>query len=325
MSRPAATVKVNIGDMAVLIAVQRPEIVAYIRDRYHAFLSDKKPDFEIEMAWKEDVDPARFLGVSPELLVSGQGQLDWPDDPSGEYGPYSRAAKDWDWRSELGPESAGSKSGSRPQVSHLDGLTLFQRSDFAGCLDLNARWGRTVFARNAEPFAVESFLRISYSFLAVDCGGLLLHSAGILRDKHGYIFPGQSGTGKSTIASLVTPTETVLSDEMVVVRKGGDGYLVYSTPFYGTDSSAEQNIAARLQAAFLPVKDQAVYLKEAKPAQVLSKLLTSVLFFGQEPALSRRLMEAGADVVAGIPFYEMHFRRDGSFWERIAELEKSEV
>jgi hypothetical protein len=325
MDRSTTTVKLGIGDICVLVAAQRPEIVAYILDRYRAFLSDKKPDFEIEMAWKEDVKPARFLGVSPELLASGQGQLDWPDDPSGEYGPYSRAAKDWDWRSELGTEAAGSKSGSRPQVSHLDGLILFQRSDFAGCLDLNARRGRTVFAKNAEPFAVESFLRICYSFLAVDGGGLLLHSAGVLRHGHGYIFPGQSGTGKSTIASLATPSETVLSDEMVVIRQEGDGYLVYNTPFYGTNPSAEHNSAAPLRAVFLPIKDQAVYLKEARPGLALSKLLAGVLFFSEEPALNRRLMDIGAAIVAHVPFYEMHFRRDGSFWECIAKLEKAEV
>jgi hypothetical protein len=190
---------------------------------------------------------------------------------------------------------------------------------------LSARRGRTVFEKNAEPFAVESFLRIGYSFLTVDRGGLLLHSAGVLRNGRGYIFPGQSGTGKSTIASLATPTETVLSDEMVVVKKGGDGYLVYSTPFYGTNSSTEHNIAAPLQAAFLPVKDQAVYLKQAKQAQALSKLLAGVLFFSQEPALNRRLMDIGANIVAHVPFYELHFRRDGSFWECIAELEKAQV
>ena len=319
MGRPATTVKVNIGDVCVQITARQTESIAYIRDRYCAFLSDREPDFEIELAWKEDVDPARFLDVPPELLESGQRHLAWPDDP------HSREAKNWDWCSELETEPAGSKLASRPRVSYLDGLTLFQRSDFAGCLDLNARRGRAVFEKNAEPFAVESFLRVGYSLLAVEYGGLLLHSAGVLRDGHGYIFPGRSGTGKSTIASLATPTETVLSDEMVVVRKGGDGYLVYGTPFYGTSSSAEHNIAAPLQAAFLPVKDQAVYLKQARQAQALSKLLASVLFFGQEPALNRRLMDIGADIVALVPFYELHFRRDGSFWECIAELEKAEV
>ena len=62
-----ATVKLDIGDMAVLIAAPQSEVIAPIRDRYQAFLSDKKPDkkpdFEIEMAWAEDVDASGFLGA----------------------------------------------------------------------------------------------------------------------------------------------------------------------------------------------------------------------------------------------------------------------
>ncbi len=319
MGRPTATVKVNIGGACARITARRAESIAFIRDRYRAFLSDREPDFEIEVAWKQDVDPAGFLGVLPELLESRQRHLARPD------APHSRETSNWDWRSELETGSADPSLASRPQISYLGGLTLFQRNDFAACLDLSARRGRAIFEKNAEPFAVESFLRISYSFLAVEHGGLLLHSAGVLRNGRGYIFPGRSGTGKSTIAGLATPAETVLSDEMVIVRMGGDGYRVYSTPFYGTSSSAEDNIAAPLQAAFLPVKDQAVYLKQAGQAQALSKLLAGVLFFSRDPALSRRLMDIGADLVARVPFYELHFRRDGSFWECIVELEKAEM
>ena len=314
MDRPTMTVKLDIGDMVVLIAAPRLEVIAHVRDRYHAFLSDEKPDFEIEMALAEDVDVAGFLGVPREILLEPVRR-----------GSYPRAAENWGRGPGPGTESADSQTASKPHVAHLDGLILLQRSDFAGCLDLTARRGKNIFGKNMGPFAVESFLRIAYSFLAVDRGGLLLHSAGVLRDGRGYIFPGQSGTGKSTIASLATPTEAVLSDEMVVVRKGGDGYLVYSTPFFGTNPSAGRNIAAPLRAAFLPVKDQAVYLKEARPAQALAKLLAGVLFFGQEPALNRRLVDIGADVVARVPFYELHFRRDGSFWECIGALEKTEV
>jgi hypothetical protein len=48
MGRPATTVKVDIGDMVVLISARRPESIAHIRDRYRAFLSGREPDFEIE-------------------------------------------------------------------------------------------------------------------------------------------------------------------------------------------------------------------------------------------------------------------------------------
>jgi hypothetical protein len=172
-----------------------------------------------------------------------------------------------------------------------------------------------------EPFAIESFLRICYSFLAVEHRGLLLHSAGVIKNGNGYIFPGISGTGKSTIASLATEKEVVLSDEMVVVREAEEGHLVYSTPFYGTNESADLNSNAPLKAAFLPVKDDKVCIKETKPSQALTKLLASVLFFGQKPSLNQCLMDISADIIAQIPFYEMHFQRDTSFWKRIDELD----
>jgi hypothetical protein len=68
------------------------------------------------------------------------------------------------------------------------------------------------------------------------------------------------------------------------------------------------------------VKDAQSYVVGAKPRRALARLLASVLFFGQEPVSTQRVMDIGADLVAQVPFFEMHFRRDNSFWERIGEL-----
>ena len=331
MEKAETAIKLNIGAICVLVASPHRQIIAHVQDRYRDFLSDKEPDFEIEMAFLGDVESAEFLDVPREILLefternlAVQSRLEQLATSSQQRAPYHPWAQNWRQRfhSTVEPdEDPGSRS--RPKVSHLDHRVLLQRSDFAGCLDMKARRGRNTFRKNMEIIAVESFLRICYSFLAVEHGGLLLHSAGVLRDDKGYIFPGPSGTGKSTIASLATAKETILSDEMVVVRKREGNYLVYSTPFYGTNESTEQNMGGYLKAAFLPVKDDKVYLIEARPAQALAKLLASVLFFSQEPSLNRRLMGIATDVVAQVPFYEMHFRRDNSFWECIGEVERN--
>jgi hypothetical protein len=329
MEKAETAVKLDIGDICVQVASPHGEIIAHVQDRYRDFLSHKEPDFEIEMAFLAEIDPAEFLAVPREMLLefiernrAARRHLDQSDASSGWQAPYSYWAEDWRQRSHSSVEpDEDPTSRSKPRVSHLDDQVLLQRSDFAGCLDMKTRRGKNLFRKGMEPIAVESFLRICYSFLAVEHGGLLLHSAGVLRDDNGYIFPGPSGTGKSTIASLATAKETVLSDEMVVVSKKEGGYLVYSTPFYGTNESTEQNIGGYLKAAFLPVKGNEVYLKEARPAQALAKLLASVLFFSQEPSLNQRLMDIGTDVVARVPFYEMHFRRDASFWGCIDEIE----
>jgi hypothetical protein len=317
MEKPA--IKLDIGGMCVQIASPHREIIIHVVDRYRDFLSDKAPDLELVIAFAAGVDLAEFLDMPSEMLQEfAQCDLTVKE----------RASDDWA-QPAAHPRKVKKNSSpaiedrleSRPQVSHLGRKILFQRSDFAGWIDVEARQGRSVLRKNMEPFAIESFLRICYSFLAVEHGGLLLHSAGVIRDGNGYIFPGISGTGKSTIAGLATDRETVLSDEMVVVRKVKGSYLVYNTPFYGTNGSAELNSSVSLKAAFLPVKDNKVFIKETKPSRALAKLLASVLFFGQEPRFNQRLMDISADMIAQIPFYEMHFQRNTSFWERIGELD----
>ncbi len=323
MGRAETTIGLDIGGICVMVTSPHRQIIAHVRDRYGDFLSDKEPDFEIEMAFLGDTDPAEFLGVPREPLAEFIERNTLPH----QRGPSPRQPGNRYHQPHPAGEPDGEpESGSKPKITHLDDhRVLLQRIDFAGCMDMKARRGRSTFGENTEVFAVESFLRICYSFLAVEHEGLLLHSAGVLRDGSGYIFPGQSGTGKSTIASLATDRETILSDEMVVVRKRAGDYTVYSTPFYGTNESMEQNTGGPLKAAFLPVKDDEVYLEETRPARALSKLLASVLFFGREPSLSQRLVDIATDLVAHVPFYEMHFRRDSSFWECIGELETTEV
>ena len=311
-------IKLDIGGMCTQITSSHREIIAHCVDRYHDFLADEPPDLEIVLAFEAGTDLAEFLDAPFETfreftqrdLTKKKANDNWAQPDS----LPQRSQK-------IPAPTAEERLESRPQISHLGHRTLFQRRDFAGWIDVEARRGKSVLRQNMEPFAVESFLRICYSFLAVKHGGLLLHSAGVVRNGNGYIFPGISGTGKSTIASLATEREIVLSDEMVVVRKTGKSHLIYSTPFYGTNESADSNSNAPLKAAFLPVKDDKVYIKETKPSQALAKLLASVLFFGQEPGINQRLMDVSSDIVAQVPFYEMHFQRDTSFWECIGELE----
>ena len=65
--------------------------------------------------------------------------------------------------------------------------------------------------------------------------GIELHGCGILDDQNGYVFVGQSGAGKSTIARLWLDDEraVVLSDDRIVVRAQADGLWIYGTPWHG--------------------------------------------------------------------------------------------
>ncbi len=71
-------------------------------------------------------------------------------------------------------------------------------------------------------------------------GGIVLHSAGVLSTKGGYIFTGPSGAGKSTLAQLFAKGgASVLSDERMIVRRSGNGVVAYGTPWVGSGQYAK--------------------------------------------------------------------------------------
>jgi hypothetical protein len=67
-------------------------------------------------------------------------------------------------------------------------------------------------------------------------GGLLLHAAGVVTERNGWVFTGDSGTGKSTLARWFTASgATVLNDERIILRHVKGHFRVWGTPWVGTD------------------------------------------------------------------------------------------
>jgi len=66
------------------------------------------------------------------------------------------------------------------------------------------------------------------------CKGLMLHACGIDDRGYGYLFLGNSGHGKSTIARLWSENQaTVLNDDRIIVREKNGELLMYGTPWHG--------------------------------------------------------------------------------------------
>jgi hypothetical protein len=63
------------------------------------------------------------------------------------------------------------------------------------------------------------------------CKGVMLHACGIDDSGYGYLFLGNSGHGKSTIARLWSENKaTVLNDDRIIVREINGELLMYGTP-----------------------------------------------------------------------------------------------
>src|SRR5262249_47672858 len=78
-------------------------------------------------------------------------------------------------------------------------VLLTQSYGFAGWADLESRNGAIALARaefEKSIWCVENYLRVCTAWLALLEGGVLLHAASLVKDGHGHLFIGSSGSGK---------------------------------------------------------------------------------------------------------------------------------
>jgi hypothetical protein len=106
-------------------------------------------------------------------------------------------------------------------------------------------------------------------------GGVELHACGVVAPSgRGYVFAGQSGDGKTTMARLWErlPGATVLSDDRIVVRRGASGYVMYGTPWHG-EAELATAACAPLAAICLLARGEWNALEPLTPAASVAGLL----------------------------------------------------
>ncbi len=181
----------------ITVAVAAPE--AWIRgpfgDRYRNFPAR---------------GPARAK-VSVELIEHGEAC-------AAERWPAGRAVQASAARGEA-PEYPVALGWADGRLS-VDGLFL------NGWLDLAQATGQATACSRDAVGSVENFFRVAVSHLLLPEGGFLLHAAAVVARGGGAVVCfGESGAGKSTIASLAGARE-VISDDLVALRRDAGGRLV---------------------------------------------------------------------------------------------------
>ena len=223
-----------------------------------------------------------------------------------------------DWRIEMTAEAAPSPSFVPNVVVEREGggaRFAVRRSDFAGTLDLNHRWG-TVAVSNPDETSIDSFLRIVYSLALLDVRGFVVHAASLIRDGKAYLFCGPSGSGKTTVARLSTDA-TLLSDELSIVRIGEGRPMCFGTPFRGELALAGEDRAAPLAGVHFLHHGDRHAVEALGPGRALARLLPNVLFFAKEADVTSAVFRIGADLVESVPCFDLSFQPDPGFWEVI--------
>ena len=196
-------------------------------------------------------------------------------------------------------------------------LWCLQRGDFRAEWDPAARRGW--IRQSANPFSLDSVLRIVHSLILAREGGMLMHSSSVVRAGRAYLFAGVSGVGKTTISRLAPPDVHLLTDEMSYLRREGQGYCAYGTPFAGDLARPGENLRAPLAAIYLLRQGDENRIDELPAADAVRGVLANILFFAQDPELVQAVFAAAIDLAAQVPVRRLTFMPDARVWELIGK------
>lgn len=195
-----------------------------------------------------------------------------------------------------------------------NGVIHFESHAEKGWLDRAAGRGELVLRPRGN---IENYLRVLYAWLALDHDSLLLHACGIIRNGKGYVFFGPSGSGKTTTATL-SAVHTILSDDLVIIKKIAGTYHACGVPFRGDLPEAPRtNAAAPLRGLFTLVKDTQHFLVPLALPDAVAQLVRCVPFVMAQAENARRVANVCLDLATRVPVREMHFCRDAGFWDVI--------
>lgn len=200
-------------------------------------------------------------------------------------------------------------------VRFASGKWLIERSDLRAELEPELHRGHVV--QSANPYAIDTVLRIIHSLVLARTGGLLVHAASGVRNGKAFLFSGVSGAGKTTISSLAPPDATLLTDEISYLRRDDDRYIAYGTPFAGELARPGENVRAPLAALYLLRQGPQNVIEPIKNIDAVRLLMENVLFFAHDSELVDMVFESACDLVRRVPLRRLTFFPDSRVWDLI--------
>jgi hypothetical protein len=198
-------------------------------------------------------------------------------------------------------------------VLFQDNRWILERADFHAELDPELRRG--VIRLAPSPYAIDAAFRVVHSLLLASQGGLLVHASSAVKNGKAFLFAGVSGAGKTTISRLAPPDATLLTDEISYIRREGNGYVAYGTPFAGELAKPGENVRAPLAALYLLAQGPENRIDPISAADATRAVLECVLFFAHDTKLVGKVFDSVCELVQTVPVQRLTFVPDNRVWE----------
>jgi len=211
------------------------------------------------------------------------------------------------------PKSADPDADVR--VTRHHGRWCLTRGDFRAEWESASRRGW--IRQSANPYSIDSVLRIVHTLVLARQGGFLMHSASAIRNGKAFLFAGVSGAGKTTISRLAPPDATLLTDEISYVRRQDAGYIAFGTPFTGELAKLGENVSAPVAALYLLAQGPENRIDPVPDGEAARSLLANVLFFAEDEELVQSAFHSAFEFVSRVPVSRLTFVPDARVWELI--------
>ena len=198
---------------------------------------------------------------------------------------------------------------------------IIERGDF--CARWDPRTGRGSVRQNANPYSLDSVLRILHSLILAERGGFLLHAASAICEGRAYLFSGVSGAGKTTMTRLAPADITLLTDEISYLRPSAGGYAAFGTPFAGELARAGENCTAPVSALFFLEQGPENRVDELTSPEAVRRLMRNILFFAEDHGLVEKLLATSCDFAAKVPIRRLTFYPDARVWDLVRNFERN--
>jgi hypothetical protein len=187
--------------------------------------------------------------------------------------------------------------------------------------DFHAEWnplsGRGRIRQTANPYSIDSVLRIVHTLLLAKQGGFLLHASSAVINDRAFLFAGISGAGKTTMAKLAPPNAKVLTDEVSYVSRRAGQYSAFGTPFAGELARVGENLCAPVGVVYLLAKGAENKIEPVEKGEAGRALLEHILFFAQDAAMVKLVFHAACDFVDRVPVCRLTFVPGARVWDLI--------
>ncbi len=163
--------------------------------------------------------------------------------------------------------------------------------------------------------SLEAAVQLALCRRLLPVGGVLVHaSAGVDAQGVAWLVPGPSGAGKSTTAREAGYAR-VLADEMVVVRRVGERFWVWPTPFWSLGRQAPLTFEpAPLGVLARPVKASAPSAEPLDRAAAAAWLMRAVAWYGDAATERADVFALACEIATATPrCVALSFAREGSW------------